>query len=119
MLDKDALEELRNLLQVEYGYEHSDEEAREIGTRLLRLLELLVMQEGQDIPRPEPVPTERRALAYLHEQIIHYGHSPSVRELSAAMGYRSSRSGSQLLERLIKIGSVFRGADGKLSLLHR
>jgi SOS-response transcriptional repressor LexA len=46
----------------------------------------------------------------LHEQFAGTGRIPSVRELSRALGYQSSRSGHVLLHRLLSKGVLLRRA---------
>lgn len=61
-------------------------------------------------------PIETRALTYVRSQLIQ-GRSPSVRDLAAALGYKSPRSAAIVLERLMAHGVIARRPDGKLQLL--
>ena len=68
-------------------------------------------------PPPSPLsPVELRALTYVRNHIVH-GQSPSVRELAAALGYKSPRSAALILERLMGHGYLARRPDGMLRLL--
>ncbi len=57
-----------------------------------------------------------KALTFLREEINH-GRSPSIRDLCAAMGFHSSRSGFRLLNMLITKGFVKRGENGELNMI--
>lgn len=57
---------------------------------------------------------ESEALQFLRRTLLHEGRTPPVRELAAAMGYKSPRSGQQLIDRLIEAGHLIR--TGKRSL---
>ena len=48
---------------------------------------------------------------------MHYGRSPSIREIMHLLGYKSPRSVALILEGLIKQGIIKRGQDGALRLL--
>jgi repressor LexA len=62
--------------------------------------------------------TEKEIETFRHVRtaLVYEGHSPSVRELSDKLGYRSPRSGFLLLNKLIKKGWVNRRPDGRLQL---
>ena len=62
--------------------------------------------------------TEKEIETFRHVRtaLVYEGHSPSVRELSDKLGYRSPRSGFLLLNKLIKKGWVNRRPDGHLQL---
>lgn len=47
---------------------------------------------------------------------MHAGRPPSVRELAAALAYKSPRSAAVLIERLVQRGLLSRRRDGKLRL---
>ena len=55
-----------------------------------------------------------RAVHFLRNAIVHEGHSPSVRDLARALGYRSPRSALLILNSLIEGGWVRRKANGEL-----
>jgi repressor LexA len=59
---------------------------------------------------------ELQALRHLRNEIVHNGHSPSVRELAAILGYKSPRTAFLVLGRLIERGWVRRNADGELQM---
>jgi repressor LexA len=60
---------------------------------------------------------ELEAVRHIRNGLAHHGRAPSVRELQKALGYRSPRSVSDILERLAERGIVRRRADGRLQLL--
>lgn len=57
---------------------------------------------------------EMQALRHLRNAIVHEGHSPSIRELAQALGYKSPRTAFLLLNALIERGWLKRRADGEL-----
>src|SRR5712664_3821448 len=59
---------------------------------------------------------ELKAVRLIRNAIVHRGRAPTVRELTAALKYRSPRSASDILDSLQARGIVKRGADGKLRL---
>jgi repressor LexA len=60
---------------------------------------------------------EREAIRYIQGSFALQGRAPSVREIQQALGYRSPRSASDILEHLAERGIVRRRADGRLQLL--
>ncbi len=62
-----------------------------------------------------PAKREQEALRFIRNAIVH-GQAPSVRELQAALGYRSPRSAAEIIERLIAAGYLGRGTDRRLQL---
>lgn len=57
------------------------------------------------------------ALKHIRSMMLQRGKMPSVRELMAAMGYRSPRSADLLIKSLMKKGFLNRRANGSLQLL--
>jgi repressor LexA len=57
---------------------------------------------------------EMQALRHLRNAIVHEGHSPSIRELAQALGYKSPRTAFLVLNALIGRGWLKRRADGEL-----
>jgi len=57
---------------------------------------------------------EMQALRHLRNAIVHEGHSPSIRELAQALGYKSPRTAFLVLNALIERGWLKRRADGEL-----
>jgi repressor LexA len=63
-------------------------------------------------------PVERQALRVIRNRLLHTGEAPSVRELSATLGFASPRSASLIIERLIEKGFLRRrDRDRALQLL--
>lgn len=60
---------------------------------------------------------ELEALRIIRNHILHVGRSPSVRQVMNEMGYRSPRSASILIDRLIEKSFIKRRPDGGLQLL--
>lgn len=60
--------------------------------------------------------SERNALRALRSLVAHEGRFPSVRELMTALGFKSPRSASWLLDRLLARGLLERKKDGSLRL---
>jgi repressor LexA len=59
---------------------------------------------------------ELQAMRHLRNAIVHDGYSPSVRDLSRVLGYRSPRTAFLLLASLIEKGWLKRRSDGELQL---
>ena len=55
-----------------------------------------------------------QALRFLRNAIMHDGHSPSVRDLAKALGYKSPRSALLVLNDLIEHGWLKRKPNGEL-----
>jgi len=63
-------------------------------------------------------PVERRALTLIRNRLVHFGQAPSVRELSAELGFQSPRSAALIIGRLIDEGYLKRReGDRALQLL--
>lgn len=60
---------------------------------------------------------ELEAVRYIQSALARQGRAPTVREIQQALGYRSPRSASDILERLAERGIVQRREDGRLQLL--
>lgn len=60
---------------------------------------------------------ELEAIRFIHGMFAREGRAPSVREIQCALGYRSPRSASDVLELLTERGIVRRRTDGQLQLL--
>ncbi|MEI7542658.1 MAG: transcriptional repressor LexA [bacterium] len=61
---------------------------------------------------------ETETLKQIRNWLMAKGYSPSVRDLTAALGYKSPRSISVLLEQLIEKGSVKRDKKGNIQLIN-
>jgi len=60
---------------------------------------------------------ELEAIRLIRNSLAHMGQTPSVRELMAALGYRSPRSASIIIDQLIGKGFLVRKDNGKLKLI--
>ena len=60
---------------------------------------------------------ELEALRYIHNKVVYRGHSPSVREVAQALGYKSPRSAALILLKLSLRGYITRRKDGTLTVL--
>lgn len=62
-------------------------------------------------------PKQLKTIKYIRNCLVHYGRSPSVREIRDILGYKSPRSAALILESLIKQGIIKRDQDDALRLL--
>src|SRR3989344_5715061 len=60
---------------------------------------------------------ELEALRFIQNKVVYRGQSPSVREVAGALGYKSPRSASLILLKLIARGLIARKSDGNLTVL--
>lgn len=58
------------------------------------------------------------ALRHIRNILVHTGKGPSIRELQEIMGYKSPRSITVILNRLIEKGGVTRRSDGQLAITY-
>ena len=117
-LSEHALAEYKKIYQEQFGDTDSDEEIHASAHGLMRLFRLLLEPSPQKVTNAKIGVTiqEFEALKYLHHAIYHKGESPSVRDVCAAMGLRSSRSGHVIIEKLMKKGFVYRDPNGRIQL---
>ena len=86
----------------------SDEEIHDMGRRLLTLCGLLAENGEDQEPECELTEQEIAALQIIANRAETVEGVPSARELSRALNYKSSRSGHQLLRRLMEKGALRR-----------
>lgn len=113
-LSAEAMNDLQTIVQKEISELVTDDEIEDMGIRLLRLFSIIVTQE----PKPACVQLakqEQKALAFIGSE-IKQGRSPSLRQLTQAVGLKSSRSGYRLLNKLISKGQVVRNEEGELRM---
>lgn len=60
---------------------------------------------------------ELEAIREIRNSIMHIGRIPSMRELMSSLGYRSPRSASLIVNKLIKKGALRRKDDGSLQFI--
>ena len=60
---------------------------------------------------------ELEAIRKIRNSIMHIGRIPSIRELMSSLGYRSPRSASLIVDKLIKKGVLRRKEDGNLQFI--
>jgi len=60
---------------------------------------------------------ELEAIREIRNSLMHIGRIPSMRELMCSLGYRSPRSASLMVEKLIKKGVLRRKEDGGLQFI--
>ena len=60
---------------------------------------------------------ELKAIREIRNSIMHVGRIPSIRELMSSLGYRSPRSASLIVNKLIKKGVLRRKDDGNLQFV--
>ena len=62
-------------------------------------------------------PKQSEALRHIRNRIAHYGKAPSIRELMAALGYKSPHSASLIIAELIDKGLLRKRLDGNIQML--
>jgi repressor LexA len=60
---------------------------------------------------------ELKAVHQIRNFLMHKGRAPSVRELMTSMGYRSPRSATLIIDKLIKKGVIRRKPDGTIQFV--
>lgn len=105
-------------IQRKSGIESTDEEIHDMGVRFLGLCHIAASVKNQEEKAVQDLLTEpeKEALQVLRQQYAATGSFPSVRGLSSALGYQSSRSGHVLLQRLLSKGFLVK-RGGHLSLV--
>ena len=107
-LSSNAFKFLRNISK-KAGLVATDEEIHDMAIRLLTLCELASKTQDRQVPlNSDLTEAETQAVTAIREHFTRTGNVPSARELSQAMGYRSSRSGHLLLKRLLNRGILKR-----------
>ncbi len=61
---------------------------------------------------------DKKAYAFIRNKIIHYGESPTLREINEYTGGKSPRSASLVLDRLIDAGLVQKSSKGLILKNH-
>jgi hypothetical protein len=104
-----AFKHLRKLNR-KSGLQSTDVEIHDMGVRLLGLCHIAAHVKDREEKALQDLLTvaERKALQILRQQFITAGRLSSARELSAALGYKSSRSGHLLLQRLLIKGFLLK-----------
>lgn len=59
----------------------------------------------------------KQALTHIRNYIVHNGRMPSIRELTDAIGFKSSRTGMRMIEELIDAGFLERKVEGGFKLI--
>lgn len=62
-------------------------------------------------------PKRADALKYIRNRLMHHGKTPSVRELMIALGYKSPRSASIIINDLIEKGFLKKRPDGAIQFI--
>lgn len=62
-------------------------------------------------------PNQQSALRFIRNQLVHHGHSPSVRELMRHLGFNSPNSAQVVLSRLTELGLIKRNSLRDLQLV--
>ena len=63
-------------------------------------------------------PKDIEVLRHIRNTIMHTGKSPPIRTLQELMDYKSPRSITVILNRLMKKGAIARRSDGQLAITH-
>lgn len=140
-LSEAAFGDLKGIVQDEFDEKMEDSAIEKMGIEVLAFFALLAKGEGRPLPAQTPdhsrsektiaspvnsmihsvsmgkeTLNERQvqALRHLRNAIVHEGYSPSVRDLAAALGYKSPRTAFLVLQSLIEGGWIDRKADGGL-----
>jgi repressor LexA len=58
------------------------------------------------------------ALKYIRNRLMHHGKAPSVRDLMTALGYKSPRSASLIINDLIEKGFLKKRSDGAMQFIN-
>ncbi len=66
---------------------------------------------------PTLTPNDLKALRIIRNAVVHGGQAPSVRELQVLLGYKSPRSASDVLGRLVDLGMIERRGPGKIRMI--
>jgi hypothetical protein len=96
------------------GFQSTDEETHDMGVRLLGLCHIAANVKNREAEAIQDLLTEHevKALQILREQFSTTGQLLSVRELSSALGYQSSRSGHLILQHLLSKGFLVKRGGG-------
>lgn len=62
-------------------------------------------------------PKYAEALKYIRNSLMHHGKTPSVREIMTALGYKSPRSASLIINHLIEKGFLKKRLDGAIQFI--
>lgn len=60
---------------------------------------------------------ELEAIRYIRNFLMHRGHMPSIRKIGRELGYRSPRSASMIVEKLLEKGALQKKNDGSLRFI--
>jgi len=69
------------------------------------------------MPTPQITSKELEAVREIRNSLMHVGRIPSMRELMTSLGYRSPRSASLIVDKLIKKGVLRRKVNGGLQFV--
>ncbi len=106
MINREALDELKTICE-RMGHLCGDEEAQRIGERILKFI-----INSEYLRPPELLSLEQSAF----DLIKNSSTSPSIRAITAAIGLSSSRSGSRVVQSLMRKRLICRNAEGKLTV---
>ena len=115
-LSAEAIQELRAIYEEEFDEVLTDYEIEEMGLRLLRFFSLLV-KEPDKLAQIKVTDREFKAMRYIHNCICHKDINPTIRGISQAIGYRSSRSGFRTLSLLLKRELAWRDEKGSITMV--
>jgi hypothetical protein len=112
MIDREALREFKAICE-DIGHPCTDEEALKMAERVIRFLR--ASEERYQVPvRPLPKLSLQEQIVF---DLIKSGRSPSIREITQAIGLSSSRSGQRIVESLMRKGIITRDESGSLIVL--
>jgi len=67
--------------------------------------------------KPQLTSKELETMRQIRNWLVHRGHTPSVRELMAALGYKSPRSAQDIIEKLEEKGYLKKNETGTIKLI--
>jgi hypothetical protein len=113
-LSAEAINYLRKIYEEEFNEVLNQDQAEEMGLRLLRFFSILVKEKDAGI---ELTDHEFVALRHIHNCLCHYKRQPSVRSITEAIGCHSPRSGLQVLGMLMKRQVAWRNEKGEICMV--
>lgn len=106
-LGEKEIEEFRYLAEEEFGQMFTGAEIKEMAVNLLEAYHH-IYSDCPDSPKVKVNENEFRALRYVHNCLYHKKCQPTARGMAEALGWRSSRSGFRMIQRLGERGLIRR-----------
>jgi hypothetical protein len=109
MLTSKDIKEFKRICEEEFDHPCTDSQAEAMARRVIRYL--LATEDWED--KPQLTDQEHIVVDLIKKDSAH-GHSSSIREITKALGFSSSRSGYRVLQGLIEKKIVSRDQKGAL-----